>query len=214
MARPASNLMQILSRPQHKELFLRTRGLVKIFHPFFGFLLFCVGKLLITVCFLTSLDFMMPGFLTKPFTMYGMIGVFMLSPLGLHFFLAYQEFVFYSFCSYYQAFAKHVSETSKVSRSSSIQLSSRADQQNIASDAPREILSDDLAELIVIMKNTTEIFGPFLLQNFTLMLLHWLLHIYFLCFVVIQVIRYPSFLYGPGLASTCAQLTGGILMVR
>ena len=207
--------MQILSRPQHKELFLRTRGLVKIFHPFFGFLLFCVGKLLITVCFLTSLDFMMPGFLTKPFTMYGMIGVFMLSPLGLHFFLAYQEFVFYSFCSYYQAFAKHVSETSKVSRSSSIRLSSRADQKNIASDATREILSDDLAELIVIMKNTTKIFGPFLLQNFTLMLLHWLLHIYFLCFVVIQVIRYPSLLsFGPSLASTCAQLTGGILIVR
>ena len=127
-ARPLSNLMQILSRPQHKELFLRTRGLVKIFHPFFGFLLFCVGKLLITVCFLTSLDFMMPGFLTKPFTMYGMIGVFMLSPLGLHFFLAYQEFVFYSLCSYYRAFVKHVSvtseEESKVARSSPIQPNS------------------------------------------------------------------------------------------
>ena len=206
--------MQILSRPQHKELALRRSGLLKIFRPFFGFFQFCIGKLLTTVYAMSWYEMIMPGLLAKPFTMYGMIGVFMLSPLGLHFFLAYQEFVFYSFCSYYQAFAKHVSETSKVSRSSSIQLSSRADQKNIASDAPREIITDDLEELIVIMKNTTKIFGPFLLQNFTLMLLHWLLHIYFLCFVVIQVIRYPSLLsFGPSLASTCAQLTG-ILIVR
>ena len=127
-AMPASNLMQILSRPHHKELALRTNGLVKIFRPFAGFLEFCVGKLLITVCFIYGLDITMPGFLAKPFSMYAAIGVFMLSPLGLHFFLAYQEFVFYSLCSYYRAFVKHVSvtseEESKVARRSPIQPNS------------------------------------------------------------------------------------------
>ena len=37
----------------------------------------------------------------------------MLAPLGLHFFLAYQEFAFYSICSYYRAFAKRVLATSE-----------------------------------------------------------------------------------------------------
>ena len=34
-----------------------------------------------------------------------------------------------------------------------------------------------------MLASMTQIFGPFLLQNLTLMLLYWLLHLYYLCFM-------------------------------
>ena len=188
-ARPLSRLMQFWSRPQNKELARRNSRSAEILRPFVGFFVFCVGKLLTTVYGIILYDAALPGFVAKPFTMYGLIGIVMLSPLGLHFFLAYQEFTFHSFCSYYRAFARHVSETSeeelKVARRSP---SSRAEQKNAASgyEAPRETL-DNVEELIDMMKNMTKTFGPFLLQNFSLMLLHWLLHVYFLCYSVILI---------------------------
>ena len=43
---------------------------------------------------------------------------------------------------------------------------------------------DDLEELVEIMKNMIETFGPFLLQNLAMMLLFWLLHVYCLVFTV------------------------------
>ena len=55
----------------------------------------------------------MPGFLGKPFTIYAYVSNILLCPLGLHFFMAYQEFTFFSFCSIHQTFAKMVLETSK-----------------------------------------------------------------------------------------------------
>ena len=38
-----------------------------------------------------------------------------------------------------------------------------------------------LSDLQDIMASMTKIFGPFLLQNLTLLLLYWLLHVYNLC---------------------------------
>ena len=103
-------------------------------------------------------------------------------------------------------------ESSGVTRPKSTERSGTA----VRYDPPREreTLHDRLEELIEIMKNMTETFGPFLLQNFSVMLLFWILHIYYMCFVVIQVIRNPNALsIGPALGSTCTQLAGGILIV-
>ena len=110
---PLSSLMQIIARPQNKELAFRNSGLAQIFRPFVGFFVFCVGKLFITISVLTANCLVTPSLMTKPFSTYSMIGVLMLAPLGLHFFLAYQEFAFYSICSYYRAFAKRVLATSE-----------------------------------------------------------------------------------------------------
>ena len=186
--------------------------------------------------------------------MYCGIGVLMTSPLGLHLFLAYQEFVFFSFCSYYKAFAKLIMESSgTLTRPKSAGTNRTGEWNNISRydppietfhdnleelnsraavryDPPRNTLDDtseeydpprvdwfhdNLEELIEIMKNMTETFGPFLLQNFSLMLLYWILHIYYMCYVVIAVIRNPSALsIGPNVESLCTQLAGGVLIVR
>ena len=218
MAKPLSSLLQILSRPQHKEEAFKSIGLKQICRPFVGFFLFCVGKLLITIFIIGMYEMATPGFVGKPFTTYNIIAILMLSPLGLHFFLAYQEFAFYSFCSIYGTFAKRVLETSeldpKLISTSPIQPGTAAEQKNIVVyDVPRETLHGNLKELIDLMKNMTETFGPFLFQNFSLMLLYWLLHSYTLCFFVIQTIRNP--LFDPTyLALIFAQFAGSLLIVR
>ena len=160
----------------------------------------------------------MPGFVRKPFTMYNLIAILMLSPLGLNFFLAYQEFAFFSFSSIYKTFAKRVLETSEAEPKliRTIQPSATAEEKNIfVYDAPREILHGHLKELVDLMKNMTSTFGPFLFQNFSFMLLYWLLHSYTLCFFVLQTIRNTGFLTNPTyLALICVQFAGNLLIVR
>ena len=217
MAKPLSSLVQILSRPQNKELALRSSGLAQSVRPFVGFALFCLGKLLMTVSLVAMTNMFTPGFLTKPFTVYCQVGTMMLGHLGLHFFLAYQELVFYSFCSYHQSFAKRVLETSEDEQTQPI--ASAEGQNNIlVYDPPRReaLLHSNLKDLVDTMKNMTETFGPFLLQNFSLMLLYWLLHLYFLFFTVIQTMRNLSaFLSEPFLMGlVCLQFAGGLLIVR
>ena len=98
-----------------------------------------------------------------------------------------------------------------LTRPKSIGRSRTAEPNNIV----RETFHDNLEELVEIMKNMTETFGPFLLQNFSFMLLFWILHIYPICFVVIEIIRNPSALsIGPAVGSSCTQIAGGILIVR
>ena len=214
MAKPLSRLIEILGRPQHKEVALKSSGLTEIIRPFLGFFLFCIGKLLVTIFAMIFFDSVIPGFTAKPFTMYCAIGVLMLSPLGLHLFLAYQELVFYSFCSYYQTFAKLVMESSAV-KPTLTRPKSTGTNNVVMNNASRETFTEYLEELIEIMKNMTKTFGPFLLQNFSLMLFYWLLHVYFICFVVIQWLRYPAALSDPWAATlTSVQFVGGILIVR
>ena len=136
--------------------------------------------------------------------------------LGLHFFLAFQEFVFYNFCSFYQALAKCVIETSKVTRTASTQPTAMQEQKNIAVyDAPGDTFHGNLKELIDLMKNMTEAFGPFLLQNFSLLLLYWLLHLYVLIYFVILTFRNAFIIYDPTLMSmSFLQFGGSILIVR
>ena len=219
MAKPLSRVMQILAK--HKEVVSRNSGLAEMFRPFVGFLQFCLGKLLFTVSIIMFLDFIMPGFTAKPFSMYVTFGILMLSPLFLHFFLAYQEFIFYSFCSYYRTFAKLAMESSenqsKLTTTKQTGTNKVAAERNniVIHDAPRGAFHDSLDELIDIMKNMTEAFGPFLLQNFSMMLIYWILHIYYVCYIFLRVFRNLgelSDLYGA--AMTCVQLAGGVLIVR
>ena len=213
-AKPLSGLMQILVRTQNKEL--GSSGVAEIFRPFVGFFLFFVGKLLLFCFIITMLNTASPGFLEKPFTMYGMLSLLVLSPLGLHFFLASQEFVFYSFSSFYRALAKCVLETSKVTRTAPTQPTAMQEHKNIAVyDAPGDTFHGNLKELIDLMKNMTEAFGPFLLQNFSLLLLYWLLHLYVLIYFVILTFRNAFIIYDPTLMSmSFLQFGGSILIVR
>ena len=135
----------------------------------------------------------------------------MLAPLGLHFFLAYQEFAFYSICSYYRAFAKRVLATSEEEQKCfKVLPTQRAEEKNtVVDDALNRTINGNLEELKDIMKNMTQTFGPFLLQNFSLMLLYWLLHLYFLVYSVIITAK--------GLipmASAGFQFGGSVLIVR
>ena len=138
----------------------------------------------------------------------------MLAPLGLHFFLAYQEFAFYCICSYYRAFAKRVLATSEEEQKCfqvlPTQPNQRAEEKNtVVDDALNRTINGNLEELEDIMKNMTQTFGPFLLQNFSLMLLYWLLHLYFLVYSVIITAK--------GLipmASVGFQFGGSVLIVR
>ena len=220
MAKPLSRVVQIFARPHHKEMVLRNIGLREMLNPFVGFFQFCIGKLLFTVFMITFLDRIIPGFTTKYFTMYVLIGLLMLSPLGLHLFLAYQEFVFYSFCSHYRAFAKLVMESSEVQKKVTTTEPTGTNQtaeQNIIAiyDAPGKTFHGHMEELIDIMKNMTEAFGPFLFQNFSLMLFFWILHIYYVCYVILGLFRNPSELSDlRSVALTIVQIIGGVLIVR
>ena len=111
MAKPLSSLMQILSRPQHKSGALESGNMAHIFHPLFCFFLFCLGKLLVTIANIFLAKMAVQDYFDKPFTMYFWTSLLMLIPMGLHFYLAYQEFVFYTFNSYYQRFSKFFLET-------------------------------------------------------------------------------------------------------
>ena len=73
-----------------------------------------------------------------------------------------------------------------------------------------------MKELIDLMKNMTEAFGPFLLQNFSLLLLNWLLHLYVLIFLAIATIENLFIIMNdPTLMSmSCLQFGGSILIVR
>ena len=223
MAKPLSGVMQILAK--HKDVVSRSSGLAEMFRPFFGFLQFCLGKLLFTVFLVFFfLPIIIPNFIAKPFTVYVAIGTLMLSPLGLHFYLAYQEFVFYSFCSYYRTFAKLAMEsseaqpmltTTKPTGSNKTEVNNPVTYHAPRYDAPRRAFHERLETLVDLMKNMTEAFGPFLVQNFSLMLFYWILHVYYVCYIFLHVFRNLSditHLYG--LALTCVQLTGGVLIVR
>ena len=90
------------------------------------------------------------------------------------------------------------------------------EQKNIAVyDAPGDTFHGNLKELIDLMKNMTEAFGPFLLQNFSLLLLYWLLHLYVLIYFVILTFRNAFIIYDPTLMSmSFLQFGGSILIVR
>ena len=220
MVKPFSRLLLALARPQYKEMALKNSGLAEILHPFVGFLLFCGGKILNLVFIFLMTNSSVPDRLNNPFNIFISVSSILLCPLGLHFFLAYQEFTFFSFCSIHQTFAKQVLESSKeVAKTTNLsQIKSDYKAKNtdiVVYQSPRQNIHCNLEELIDLMKNMTEAFGPPLLQNLALMLLFWLLHVYCLVFVVISTLK--AFFDQPlivNLALTCGNIAGLVLIVR
>ena len=105
----------------------------------------------------------------------------------------------------------------RLNRSSATESSKTAKQNNILvyGKSIGETLHGNLIELVDIMKNMTATFGPFLLQNFSFMLLYWLLHLYFVCFTVILTVRTFGVLFSPfWMAMRCLQFASGLLIVR
>ena len=172
----------------------------------------------------------MPGYISKPYTLYLHLSIFFFSHLGLHLFMAYQEFVFFSFSSFYRTIVDRVLEMTKEEQKPTIiapmEVNSRDEENStvvgqvlnrdlVISDATKGMFYGDLKELVEVMKNMTEAFGPFLLQNFTLMLFFWLLHVYCLIFAVVTVAKNGFSYKGTSYwAIICPQLAGLVLIVR
>ena len=220
MVKPFSRSLLALARPQYKEMALKNSGVAEIFHPFVGFLLFCGGKILNVVSISLMIKSSAPDHMTNPFNVYMIVSTLLLCPLGLHFFLAYQEFTFFSFCSIHQTFAKQVLESSteehKTTQPSQIEsLETAGNNDIVVYQSAMQNIHCTLEELIDLMKNMTEAFGPPLLQNLALMLLFWLLHVYCLVFVVISTLKamfdQPLTFY---LVLTCGNIAGLVLIVR
>ena len=214
MATPMSRLSQILGRPKHRHHAVNSSGFAEIFRPFVGFGLFFVGKLSF------ALPLFVFGFTSKPFYLYFMCSIYFLSPFGLHFFMAYQEFAFFSCCTFYRTSVNRVLETAnveeKTSRTSHAPENAKEETSSIAViGSTAGMFYDDLEELVEIMKNMIETYGPFLLQNLAMMLLFWLLHVYCLVFTVYQFAT-EAFRFDAGLtqwAFIIIQIAGLVLIV-
>ena len=182
-----SRLSQILGRPKHRHHAANSSGLAEIFRPFVGFCLFFVGKLSFAFPIFVS------GSASKLFSLYLMCSIYFLSPLGLHFFMAYQEIAFFSCCTFYRTSVNRVLETANVEEKTPSPENDKEENSSIAAIAsPGRMFYDDLEELVEIMKTMIETFGPFLLQNLAMMLLFWLLHVYCLVFTVYQAFRFDA----------------------
>ena len=170
-----NRLTKMGTKAYHQELTSNLTGWKELTWPFVAFVLFLVGRVLSLVAFIGTFEILLPGLTEKPFTMYILIATFFFAPLGLQFFLAFQEFVFYSFSTYQAAFANLVLEMRK--------MSSKSDLTNEIMVLPKPGLSfhEAVLDLRDMMESMTQMFGPFLLQNLTLMLVYWLLHLYNLC---------------------------------
>ena len=198
-------------KPYHQEITSSFSGWQELTRPFVAFLLFLMGKVLSLISFILSLEIWQPGLTeTKPYTVFAIIGVFLLAPLGLQFFISFQEFVFYSFSSYHSAFVNHLLGVSK--RSDGISV-----KRNTVSCiiSPKGLnFHEALLDLRDMMASMTQIFGPFLLQNLTLMLLYWLLHLYNLCLSGYYIFANFSSLSHTPLLLQCLGLAGSALIVR
>ena len=204
-----NRLTKMGTKAYHQELTSNLTGWKELTWPFVAFVLFLVGRVLSLVAFIGTFEILLPGLTEKPFTMYIIIATFFFAPLGLQFFLAFQEFVFYSFSNYQAAFANLVLEMRKVSSESDL-------TNEIMVVRPKSGLSfhEAVLDLRDMMESMTQIFGPFLLQNLTLMLVYWLLHLYNLCLSGYYI--YANFNLFPDnlLALQFLALAGSALIVR
>ena len=74
-------------------------------------------------------------------------------------------------------------EKSALNRADELKSTSRNDLEN----TPETVFHETMMDLIEMMKNMIEMFGPFLLQNLSLMLIYWLLHVYYVALVGISL---------------------------
>ena len=203
-----NRLTKMGTKAYHQELTSNLTGWKELTWPFVAFVLFLVGRVLSLVAFIETFEILLPGLTEKPFTMYILIATFFFAPLGLQFFLAFQEFVFYSFSTYQAAFANLVLEMRK--------MSSKSDLTNEIMVLPKPGLSfhEAVLDLRDMTESMTQMFGPFLLQNLTLMLVYWLLHLYNLCLSGYSIFANFSLFSENLLALQFLSLAGSALIVR
>ena len=203
-----NRLTKMGTKAYHQELTSNLTGWKELTWPFVAFVLFLVGRVLSLVAFIGTFEILLPGLTEKPFTMYILIATFFFAPLGLQFFLAFQEFVFYSFSTYQAAFANLVLEMRK--------MSSKSDLTNEIMVLPKPGLSfhEVVLDLRDMTESMTQMFGPFLLQNLTLMLVYWLLHLYNLCLSGYSIFANFSLFSENLLALQFLSLAGSALIVR
>ena len=212
MAQPLNRLTKISMKPHHQELTSDLTGWKELTRPFVAFVLFLVGKLLSVISFISTFEILLPGLTEKPFTMYITIAAFVLAPLGLQFFLTFQEFVFYSFSTWQEAFVNLVLEMSK--RRPNHSNKSDLTNQVIIMPKPGSSFHEAILDLRDMMASMTQIFGPFLLQNLTLMLIYWLLHLYNLCLSGYYIYAHFNQFSDSLLALQFLALAGSALIVR
>ena len=203
-----NRLTKMGTKAYHQELTSNLTGWKELTWPFVAFVLFLVGRVLSLVAFIGTFEILLPGLTEKPFTMYILIATFFFAPLGLQFFLAFQEFVFYSFSTYQAAFTNLVLGMRK--------MSSKSDLTNEIMVLPKPGLSfhEAVLDLRDMMESMTQMFGPFLLQNLTLMLVYWLLHLYNLCLSGYSIFANFSLFSENLLALQFLSLAGSALIVR
>ena len=208
IVQPLNSLTKMHMKPYHQEITSSFSGWQELTRPFVAFLLFLIGKVLSLISFILSLEVWQPGLTeTKPYTVFATIGVFLLAPLGLQFFISFQEFVFYSFSSYHSAFVNHMLGVSK--RNHDFSLKRHGADSLISPNGFN--FYEALSDLQDMMASMTKIFGPFLLQNLTLLLLYWLLHVFNLCLTGYYIF---SNLSDTPISLQCLGFAGSALIVR
>ena len=211
-AEPMGRLMKIFLKPQYVEVMASSSGLKDILRPFVGFTLFCVGKIFTAI---VSLGFYiwLQGDSGKPFTAYFMISLTFLSSFGLQLFLAFEEYVFYTWCT---AYKRVVNMLLKISSAGNKEMPDTQNNriQGVSGDLSTKTTFEETTEdLIDIMENMSKLFGPILLQNFAFMLLCWLLHLYNLYNSVVGGVKHYNALSGSFMAFYSLHPVGTALIV-
>ena len=214
--KPLARLTTIFLRPQYADVMSSSAGLKEILRPFVGFSLFCVGKISMVVASL-AIYIWLPGHTGKPFTVYFMISVIFLSALGLQLFLVFQEYIFYTYCTSYKKVVNILlgkpKENASVGKIALSGIKNHNIEDVLWDPSSKTTFRETTEDFIDIMENTTKLFGPILLQNFSLMLLYWLLHLYNLLLVVASGIKYYSGFSGSYIALFSLHTAGSALIV-
>ena len=136
----------------------------------------------------------LPGHTGKPLTVYLIISIIFLSSLGLQLFLVFQEYIFYTYCTSYKRVVNILLETPKekasARKSAMLDATNHGIEDVLCDPSSKTTFHETTEDLIDIMENTNKLFGPILLQNFAIMLLFWLLHLYNLFTIGVTFVKY------------------------
>ena len=214
--KPLACLMTIFLKPQYANLMSSSAGLKEILRPFVGFSLFCVGKIFMAISSL-AVYIWLPGHTGKPFTVYFIISIIFLSSLGLQLFLVFQEYIFYTYCTSYKRVVNILLETPKekasVRKGAMLDLANQEIEDVLWDPSSKSTFQETTEDLIDVMENTKKLFGPILLQNFAIMLLYWLLHLYNLFTIGVSFVKYFDALPGTTTVFFSLHPAGSVLIV-
>ena len=159
----------------------------------------------------------LPGYTGKPFTVYWMVSLIFLSALGLHLFLVMQEYIFYTYCTAYKRVVNILLETPKekasVRKGAMLDLANQGIEDVLWDPSSKTTFRETTEDLINIMESTKKLFGPILLQNFAIMLLYWLLHLYNLFTIGVSFVKYFDALPGTTTVFFSLHPAGSVLIV-